>query len=378
MKEKYLRIIIYLIGLLCLYAFFAIRFFPLMNFVLVEKMDVRTKEFSKYGELYYYSCIPYFKVEFGNKYGKYRLTDRNPKITDSDILTYGDSFFDLTYQKNIPELLSDTLNLKVFSYVSTDPFRSDPFCLLNEAGYQYNKIPRKFIYETVERNIAQKFLKRYNSGCTDNSAYKQTFKEKTKAFIFKENSEKLYSMLLQQNILTSRFYSLVSSIKFNVFGYISPLTSIYTTHPEPWLFYEKEYTHELGGFYYPYTDKEIQDYADNIAHLKNELKSNYNLDLLFLPVPTRYTICHKLVNNHAYNNFLPRLYHELDKRGIEYIDLYTNYSKTDRILYHGTDTHWNPAGVDIALELVINKLNLNNSLTLLPDSSSEPTFLNIK
>lgn len=351
---------------MCLLAFFAIRSFPLMNALLSEKMDKETRSFNKYGELYYYSCINDFRVEFGNKYGMYRLSDRNPKITEADILTYGDSFFDLTFQKNIPELLSDTLDKKVFSYVSTDPYRSDPFCILNEAGIKNNFSPRQFIYETVERNIAEKFLNPFNSNCSSNSAYKGTIKEKIKYFVFKENSEKLYSVLLQQSKLTSKFYSLISSVKFKLFGYISSMTSIYKTHPEPWLFYEKEYTHELGGYYYQYTDKEIQTYADNILHLKNNLKSLYNFDLLFLPVPTRYTVYHKMVNNHPYNNFLPKLYKELDKRGINYIDLYTEYSKSNVILYHGTDTHWNPKGVDIALKHVLEKIDINSSLTTIP------------
>jgi len=378
MKVKYLQIIIYAAGLVCLLAFFAIRSFPLMNALLSEQMDKETRSFNKYGELYYYSCIKDFRVEFGNKYGVYRHSERNPKITEADILTYGDSFFDLSFQKNIPELLSDTLDKKVFSYVSTDPFRSDPFCILNEAGIKINPDPKLFIYETVERNIAQKFLYPFNSNCSNNSPYKGTAKEKIKEFVFKKNSEKLYSVLLQQSKLTSKVYSAISSVKFRLFGYISSLTSIYTTRPEPWLFYEKEYTHELGGYYYQYTDEEIQNYADNILKMKNNLKTLYNYDLLFLPVPTKYTIYHKLVNNHPYNNFLPRLYNELDKRGINYINLYTEYSKSDDILYHGTDTHWNPKGVNMALKLVLEKINVNTSLTKLPGYFSESTNPNKK
>jgi hypothetical protein len=378
MKEKHIRIVIYITGLVCLYAFFAIRSFPLMNFVLSEKMNKETRDFSKYGELYYYSCIKDFKVEFGNKYGKYRLSDRNPRITEADILTYGDSFFDLSCQKNIPELLSDTLNKKVYSYVTMDPNKSDPFCILNEAGIKKNSSPKQFIYETVERNIAHKFLNPFNSKCSDDSTRKETTKEKIKDFVFKENSEKLYSVLLQQSVFTSKFYSLISSIKFKLFGYISSLTSIYTTQPEPWLFYEKEYTHELGGYYYQYTDKEIQNYADNVLQLKNNLKSLYNYDLLFLPVPTRYTVYHKFVNNHPYNNFLPRLYKELDKRGIKYIDLYTEYSKSDKILYHGTDTHWNSKGVDMALKLVLEKINCNAAITISPHYFSDSNITNKK
>lgn len=368
MKELHLKIIIFISGLICLYVFFAIRSFPLMNSILVEKMDKETREFTKYGELYYYSCIPDFAVEFGNQFGKYRLSDRNPTITEADILTYGDSFFDLQSQKNIPELLSDTLGKKVFSYISTDPYRSDPFCILNEAGFKSNTSPKKFIYETVERNIAQKFLDRFNPGCSDDSNNKETVEEKTLDLIFKNNAENLYSVILQQSIFTAKLYSLTSSIKFRLFGYISSLTSKYTTEPDPWLFYEKEYTDELGGYYYEYTDEEIQSYADNILYLQDNLKSLYNLDLLFLPIPTRYTIYHKLLNNDPYNNFLPRLYKELDKRKINYLDLYTVYSESNEILYHGTDTHWNPKGVDIALNLILKNTNFGTSLSTFPNN----------
>ena len=49
---------------------------------------------------------------------------------------------------------------------------------------------------------------------------------------------------------------------------------------------------------------------------------------------------------------------ELDKRGITYVDLYSEYANSSDILYHGTDTHWNPKGVDIALKLVLEKIKL--------------------
>ncbi len=67
MKEKNLRIIIYVLGAICLYAILAVRIFPLMNFALSEKMDVETHDFNKYGDLYYYNCISEFKQDFPNR-----------------------------------------------------------------------------------------------------------------------------------------------------------------------------------------------------------------------------------------------------------------------------------------------------------------------
>lgn len=353
MKEKLLRIVIYIAGSICLYTFLAVRFFPLMNGILSEKMDQETRDFNKYGELYYFSCIKDFKVKFKQQYKKYRLSDQNPEITSADVLTYGDSFFDCSFQKNIPEILSDTLDLKVYSYVTRDPSRANPFCLLNESGYKNSAGPKVLIYESVERNIPERFDEPFSNSCFSNLVPKKSVKDEIMGFIFKKNSENLYDVMLKQSYLTSKVYAAISTFKFRAFGYISPLTAKYTTNPEPWLFHEKEYGHELGGFYYKYSDEEIMTYAENILVLKNNLKSQYNLDMVFMPIPTKYTIYHKLINNHQYNNFLPRLYEELDRRGIKYVDLYNEYVKSPDILYHGTDTHWNEKGVKIALDKVL-------------------------
>lgn len=356
MKEKTLRIIIYIAGTVCLYAFFAVRSFPLMNAILAEKMDQETKDFSRYGELYYFSCINDFKVPFDQQYKKYRLSERNPEITQADVLTYGDSFFDLSFQKNLPELLSDSLERKVFSYVTRDPFRANPFCLLNEGGVRKSPQSKYFIYESVERTIHEKFNESFNFQCSSNKKPADPIHKQAIDFVFRKNSENLYDVMLKQSYLTSKVYSAVSTLKFRSFGYISSLTSVYTTNPEPWLFHEKEFGEQPGGYYYPYTDAEIAHYADNILALKTNLKNHYNLDLLFLPIPTKYTIYHKLVNNHTYNNFLPRLYAELDKRGVNYIDLFTDYRQSMETLYHGTDTHWNDKGVEIALGKVLKSI----------------------
>jgi len=349
MKEKYLRLIIYAAGIVCIYAFFSVRFFPLMNAILAEKMDEETRDFNKFGELYYFSCIKDFKVPFENHYPKYRLSDRNAKITEAEIFTYGDSFFDLSFQKNVPELLSESLNKKVFSYVSRDPSRSNPFCLFNDNGVKNDTSPRILIYETVERSIPEKFGYKFEESCTSASFRKESTKETIIKFIFRKNSENLYDVMLKQSYLTSDIYSLISTTRFRLFSYISNMTMFYTTKPEPWLFHEKEYGDGPGGFKYSYTDEEISTYADNVLKLKNSLKEKYNIDLIFLPIPTKSSIYLKLVTNLTYNNFLPRLYKELNIRNITYVDLYSNFANSTEILYHGTDTHWNPKGMDIAV-----------------------------
>jgi hypothetical protein len=359
MKEKNLRIIIYIVGAICLYAFLAVRIFPLMNFSLSEKMDVETHDFTRYGDLYYYNCIADFKQDFPARVRKYRLSEKNPSLNNADILTFGDSFFDVSFQKTLPERLSDTLNVKVYSYMTQDPTQANPFCILNSNDFVKSSPSKYIIYETIERNVHVKFDKPYEVNCVP-KVNKKTPAGEVRDFIFKHNSEQLYATLLKRGYFFSGIYEFFSSLRFNFFGYISPLTAKYHIAKSPWLFYEKEFGNEPGGFSYQYTDEEISRYADNILGLSRNMKETYNLDLIFMPIPNKYTIYHSMINDDEYNNFLPRLYNELDKRHVQYVNLYNEFASSKDTLYYGTDTHWNKKGVDKALRLTLEKIcNLN-------------------
>lgn len=370
MKVKNLKIIINITGLICLYAFFAIRIFPLMNSILSEKMDPETREFNKYGDLYYNNYISHFKQDFPAPLRKYRLSEKNPALNEADILTFGDSFFDFSFVTTLPERLSDTLGQKVYSFVTQDPVQSNPFCILNHGTYQKNENPKYAIFETIERNIPVKFSETYDHGCIPNFQRERIYNEIHK-FIFKSNSEVLYALILKRGYLIHHLYSYFVTLRFDLFGYMSPQTSKYKLAKNPWLFYDKEFSHDPGGFYYKYSDKELKTYADNILQLSRNLKSSYNLDLIFMPVPNKYSIYHTMVNNDRYNDFLPRLYTELEKRGISFVDLYHQYKLSPDTFYYGTDTHWNKKGVDKALHLVLEKMNEFNSLAYLHQSKKE-------
>jgi len=364
MKEKYLRFIIYFVGAICLYAFLAVRIFPLMNSVLSEKMDRETRDFNKYGDLYYYNCITHFKQDFPPPLRKYRLSEKNPELNEADILTFGDSFFDFSFQTTFPERLSDTLNQKVYSFITQDPTQSNPFCILNHGTYKKRTVQKYVIFETIERNIPVKFSTGFDIHCM-NVKSKRRIHDEVRNFIFKENSETVYALLLKRGRFVHHLYSFFATMRFDLCGYISPLTSKYKLENDPWLFYEKEYGNEPGGFYYQYSDKELNTFADNILRLSRDIKSAYNLDLIFMPVPNKYTVYHTMINNDRYNNFLPRLYAELDKRGVIYINLYKEYKSANDTFYYGTDTHWNKKGIDKALQLVLEKMHSANDLASL-------------
>ncbi len=68
------------------------------------------------------------------------------------------------------------------------------------------------------------------------------------------------------------------------------------------------------------------------------------------------SIYHKFVHNDVYDNFLPRLCNETERRGVRTIRLYERFVDSKEILYFPTDSHWIGAGVNIALEVATRVL----------------------
>ncbi len=360
-KEKIIKWIIYITGIACLYIFLASRFLTLMNFILTEKMDLELLEFTKYGDLYYNNCINYYKEDMPVQMRRFRLSEKNSSVNDADILTYGDSFFDVSFQTTLPERISDTTDTKVFCYMTQDPTQANPFSILNEKGFTKRVIPKVIIVESVERNIPTKFSKPYEIECSDSIKPNNFYDRLMNNYIFKSSDEQLFDLMLKRSYLTSYIYATISTLKFDLFGDISSHTPVYRVEPSPWLFYSKSLDSVPGGFYYKHNQGEISNYADNIALLANNLKSVYNLEMIFMAVPNKYSLYNKFVNNDEYNNFIPILQNELEKRNVHYIDLYSKFASSKENLYYGTDTHWNKKGVDLALKLTLAAIDSVNT-----------------
>lgn len=357
MKEKILKYMIYISGAICLYAFLSLRILPLYNAVMVENMHPEYFEFTNYGEQYYKSYIKYFRENLPTPVDKYRLSDRNPKLVDADIIAFGDSFFDFSRQKTVPERLHDSMKVKVHTVRGYYPLDH-----LHDRSYT-TKDTKTIIYEVIERDIHTRFFEPQKLNETWNDGRKYSKIQSKYLFIrkniFQENTEEVYSVLLKGSFLTSEIYSWIATLKFDLFKYIPPATSLYnfTAFDFPVLFWGMTVNEENTSFYYDHTDELIDLYCDNIIDLSKKLKDNYNLDMVFLPIPNKYTIWYNKINpEDEYDNFLPRLYQEMDNRNIPYVNIYNDFKKSDAILYYGTDSHWNKNGVDIAVENLLEHL----------------------
>jgi SGNH hydrolase-like domain, acetyltransferase AlgX len=358
MKNKIAKILVSVVGLICLYAFLAVRFESLFNLILKEKVLPEYFENTKYGELYYYNYIKHFREKDLPHYlPKYRHSSKHPKLADADILTYGDSYFDFSRMVTFPERLGDTLHKKVYYERFFDDHR--PLIYLRKEHYSKSE-PKLMIYESTERYVPFRFLQKHEDNYVEPAKRSalHNFLSSARKLLFVKESELKYSVLLNRSIFTTDIYSAVSTLKFDVFGYIPETTPKYCLKTgSPWLFHEEEVNNTNTSFYYHFTDDEINTICDNIADLAQKVREKFNLYMVFMPIPSRYAIYHTLINQDTYNNFLPRIYEGLDKRGVPVIKLYDIYKNSDEILYYGTDTHWNKKGLDIALDETLKVLS---------------------
>ncbi|MFA6250162.1 MAG: hypothetical protein WC686_01505 [Candidatus Shapirobacteria bacterium] len=167
----------------------------------------------------------------------------------------------------------------------------------------------------------------------------------------KEHLKKI-DFLLAENHFNSSVAELVATINFRFRQQISPLTPKYSLNPKL-LFYrdEVEFCRSTPSL----TD--ITKIADNLAYISNRLKTDYNIDFIFMPMPTKYTILHHLANDFQSYDFFPELYKLLDQKKVRYIDLYHPFSQSADILYLSSDTHWNHKGVTVGTQQTLKIIN---------------------
>ena len=82
---------------------------------------------------------------------------------------------------------------------------------------------------------------------------------------------------------------------------------------------------------------------------------------MYIILPEKYVMYNIKHTDKNYHQFIPRMHAQFDKLGIKYIDLYSDFAKSDQLLYYKTDTHWNKNGVDIAIANTLLYFNGDSS-----------------
>ncbi|MEZ5004454.1 MAG: hypothetical protein R2730_15585 [Chitinophagales bacterium] len=336
MNSKWFKGILYFLGLISI-AIFLITTFDVQP---IKKLII-SDQYEQYGELTDINRIADFKVELPPKRPEYF----GVPVKQAEVICFGDSYFNHVRFVNVPESISNIFDVPV-SFIKDE----NPVAYLTANQYK-SDVGKVLIYETTERLIAHRFSKPFTPKGKKGGIKGKIKKWNTAIF----DKEMDYKYLLKSSIFTEWIYAKIATFKFRKFGYITSQTPLYDLDSKM-LFLGPTTGNTNKGFYYQHSEDEINLYADNIQKLAQKMKDDYGLDFIFLPIPSKYTIYHTLLNEDAYNELLPQLYTALETRGIRYINLYDPYIESKELLYHPTDSHWNEKGKDVCVSLVVKEL----------------------
>lgn len=149
--------------------------------------------------------------------------------------------------------------------------------------------------------------------------------------------------------LIKTFQNWRQSLFFDYLGEISPITPAYQLTP-PYLFGNFETQPAAIGSSSWIPDQQITKSISSSLLRWKETAREKGMHFFFLPVPNKATIYPQIAGI-RYGGFLPALEKDLKGAGVQVLSLLSSFQNSDRLLYHGTDSHWNEAGVRLAAQL---------------------------
>jgi len=142
---------------------------------------------------------------------------------------------------------------------------------------------------------------------------------------------------------------------FEWFGDIDVKTPMYSNYPKM-LFFDEEirFNENKNKF------ESIDEISSNISLEAELIKDKYNLDLVYLVIPNKFSIYSDLiVGDPGYDNYIPILQEKLKSKGVKYIDIYSvfyTYRKNNptELIYYSGDTHYNARGKKLLIDVLMN------------------------
>ena len=318
------------------------------------------------GDLFDFSLLEDFK-------GKFRLIkgETNGQLETADVITFGDSFFDCDSDSPLfAKELEERLGLPIYNrstLMHTDvDVDVNPMAFLKSMNYRKGK-RRILILEHVERHSM------VNIFALDSSPMEDVDKEDeiltfhslndwvVKHLIVLNNGNKDFDYYFRRNILTYPLTKWIANFRFKFLGEFDSNIGNYSLSHRM-LFYSGDL-----GFNYAHKSERILDLmATILSEFSQKLKQAYNIDLVYVVIPNKYSIYNDFVRPYFYDNYITQISEKLRAKGVPFIDLYSvymNYRSTDdsRLLYFPSDTHFTPFGKGLLVEAAIKELkNLGN------------------
>jgi hypothetical protein len=271
-------------------------------------------------------------------------------LKQAEILTLGDSFFNSALQSDLfaGELAAKS-GFAVHNLASSDFFEpfSYPLAYLKAIGYQPDR-RRILILESVERSSLERTTT-FDSGggSSANRLNAVAFK------LFKNNDVEYF---FKNNLVTHPALTWVKNLRFDWFGSIDKAIGAYSLNPDM-LFYQRDL--DFASLAKP--DPVLIRTADRVADLAQILRRKYNLELLFVVVPDKYSVYRDYLDQERpYDRYIPRLVERLRDRGVPAVDLYSAYLRfrrnDPRPLYFAGDSHYTASGKMVLVDECIREI----------------------
>lgn len=308
-----------------------------------------------YGDLYEMSKLWRFKDKLYVNNSPYK----NPALEDADIITMGDSFLETNFETmRLPHLIAGETDKKVFHVSRNDflKYNDNPVEYLKKVNYKKTNEKKYLILETSERyalerstTIAESI---FGAKVPEKEAVSKDLTSKVKESIDQDNLKYLF----YNNWLIAPFANLGKNFRFEVLKEINSGTPKYSKDPAMLFFIEDVNFNNL-----PISDDIINIYANNLKFIRDYLLKEYNLELIYVVMPTKYSIYGKYTEDYKpYNNFIPRAITAMKKYNINTFDSYSLYVKEEKnskeLLYYKGDSHFTKKGKDLILKEIIKFL----------------------
>lgn len=334
----------------------------IVSFFIITLAGVKLKSFGRpllalnhsdyyyFGDLYELTKLLRFKEKL--------LVNKefnNSDIKDADIITMGDSFFEANYfSPKVPTELAKRTWKKVH-HVKREDFlaaNDNPLAYLKKIGY--TKGDKKYlVLETVERYALERSVT-YINDSTAPVDYSGSSAGSQRTYKIKNLIEPAYlQYFFYNNWLVAPFNVLGKNFRFELLNEL-PQSAPVAAKELPMLFYYEDVNFNKVNA----PDEYVNLMAKNVKSLRDTLLDRYNLELIYVNVPTKYSIYGYLDKNFKeYNNFIPKTYAAIAKNNVNTFDLYSLYRKEENIeedlLYYGGDSHFTPRAKNILVNEIL-------------------------
>ncbi|MGE0267458.1 MAG: hypothetical protein AB7S78_03230 [Candidatus Omnitrophota bacterium] len=328
---------------------FVIFFFCLFVVVCGKFKDIgrqfihlnETDEFT-YGDLYKMCLVDLYR----ERIDKRPIGKQSSNLDDFDVIAFGDSFFRSNLgSESFAQELAKKSGLKVYYLDSDEYFQNDTNPLLFLKSKNYKKGSRKIlIYQSVERyslDGAKKLVSDQISADYSGRWTEKVFDNDDLDYFFKDNRV-IYPVV-----------KWVANVKFHLLGEIDARIANYSVKPKM-LFYKP-------GVEFNYRKKEPADFvmlAENLAYLRKTLHEEYNIELIYVVIPNKFTIYSEYADKeYRYDNYLSEVAGIMSREHVPFINVYSMYKDyrqrdDSQRLYYMNDSHYTPFGKAMIVEAV--------------------------